>query len=807
MSLYQPFDLGNNPGPQPWQPPGMFGPFMPLLLQMIGGTDSQGNPFLKMPTFGADVRTVQERMFAQNTLMASRQIQAMEEMTYKSSINNLIGLGPNNGGIAANSFLAQAAVSAGSPLMSMFMQSQDPTYGAMKQGLLGNSAQIMAMVTGGRTFANPAQNAAAIGSLYSAMYNNTWGQDFSKKLGFTYGLTESEMMPLVSRVAMTGAFNTDLNNVSAARLGLDSLKEQYNATDKGDTEKRARLEREIKAKEDEVNRLQKTVDSAVERTMTNVNRTISSMKGLFGTAENAAEALETMFGRDAFGANGGAKRDQANTLSNQLISMATRYGMAPGALGNMMMRTIGNTATAMGFSAEEQQVGFGTGISSWMSVNAAFSAGQAANGDPDKMKKFALGYSQRMSSAGASQNMKLHTMLQYAINKGLVGEGDSARLRAALSSGDVGTRQAAIRELFDSFGGYEQGMQYMNSTNAQAMMQESFTEEQKHEVANAVTQTMGNEGRMSVENARNRRVSKAARSALRQQGFSGKQIKALESEGAVEGMTAALNELGDQGAEILSGADEVYQNAIAEGKSPAEAQRRKANYMREAAQNFLSASDAEKVISGGNKGAADKLGGAGSDDPERAEIAKRIAFAKSQRKTWSKEERKILRDAERALKKGDKAQAKSLLEQFISKTGKRGQMVAKKDFSQKATPGSADLKELDQAAAADAAGLGPAAAATLGEGTATGASQEDVEGGKSLTKQSDDTAAAGENSAQNRFANIAKHGLKGLFMNDEASGEEFDKSPIGKFLNELGKLLRELYGEFKADTAKDQGSA
>lgn len=827
MSLYSPFDLGNNPGPQPWQPPGMLGAFTPFLLQLIGGSDSSGNPFLRMPTFEADVRTVQARMFAQNTVLASRQIRAMEEMAYRNSVNNLIG----SGVVGRDSFIGQAAFSAASPVMSMFMQSQDPTYGAMKQGVLGYSAQIMSKVTGGNTFANPAQNAAAIGSLYSAMYNNTWGQDFTKKLGFTYGLTEGEMAPLLTRAAMTGAFSQEMTAAADAKLrhsdeaarlrgDLSSLKQGEGESATDFAQRRRHLQDLIDREEREIKETQGKLDRVVQSTMQSVHRTVSSMKGLFGTTENAAEALEAMFGVDAFGkgeydekgnpVNAAAKaRANATTLSSQLVSMATRYGMKSEVLGNMMMRTIGNTASAMGFSAEEQQVGFGTGISSWMAANAAFSAGQAANGDPAKMQKFMLGYSQRMSAAGASQNMKLHTMLQYAINKGLVDPGDAGRLRDSLSSGDVGARRAAINELFDSFGGYDEGMRIMNSTNSIAGMEQSFSKEEQRAVANAVTRTMNNEGRMSVENARNRRVSKAARSALRMQGYSGSQIRELETQGSIEGMTAALNALtGDDAANaenILGGAEEAYQNAIAEGKSPAEAQRIKANVMRRLSQSFLSGEGAQQVMSGGNKGAADKLGGEDRKDPERAEISKRIAFAKRQRKVWSKDERQLLRDAEKALRKGDTAHAKSLLEQFFSKTGKRGDLVKNKKFA--ASTGTKDLKELDAAAAADAAGLGPAAAATLPEGTSTEAPDKDKAGGKDVEAQADDTAAKGEDSGQSGLTNILKRGLKGFLQNPEANGEEFDKSPAGKFLNELGKLLRELYKEIMADNAKDQGSA
>ena len=799
-----PFSLGNDMGPQPWSPGGALGTALQLILPLIGGTDSAGQPFLRMPVMSPDERTIPQRIFAENTRLLQQQMAMAQKAAEAQTFSRLVSI---VGG--ADTALGKVGLGAMQPILSGLMRTQDSTAGALRQGIMQKAGMIMAGMTGGRPFDNPAANADALARISQAAWHATWGDTYSKQLSYTYGLTEKEMAPLMSRMIASGRFQGNIQAGQELREKKAKLQAQLEGTQ--DEDARKDLERQIGDIDTQLSANQIGLENAVQKAGKSIHKVVASMKALYGSATAAAAALEQTYGRGIYGDGQDANLARERSRANQLITIAGKYGMDPTVLGASVMNTANMAGTALGYSAAEQAAGYGGGIGLNLGQVAVFSANQAAGGNTQLFQKLLPGYNQRMTNAARSNNMKVQTMLQYAKEKGLIGDAEFDRIAQALTSGEASTRSAAIRDLFEqAYGGYNEGLGIMRDANAMGLMTDSLSNEAQQEVTQRLADAVGNEGTTAKNKAAFNRRTAAARNALKQAGKTGVDINATSSQGAIQAMREALGADSD----IVRGASSVEASARAEADRMGLQGSRRDSYINskvqayyeDAAGVYLSPEESSRVLEAGREGAAKALEAEAKKNSQGSDLGRKIDFA-LRRKGWSKEEIQKLRDARNALRSGNVQEAERLFNSFISSTGARGAAIQKHFANQRVNIGGS-MDEVDRGRAGTAAGMGISESNTLGRGTATQGTEQDLKDAAALDAQIEEEAAKDENSLATSAKDLVQGKAAAVFQNPNANQSEWDKeSPIGQLIEGLKRMLRELFPEVYAQITQDNQQA
>lgn len=188
----------------------MLGAVTSLIGRAIGGTDSEGNPFFKLPSFQPDTRTTLERTLYGNNEVVQKYLANMNRSLGVQNLGNILQHTPLSG-FAGNQTFSEFAM----PFVNEFlMKSQDPTFGAMQSGIYGAHNQMFPGTGIGSN--TPQGDAAALAGIYKSMYKNTWGEHNVNNTEFTYGLTEQQMAPLVQRAVASGAYREQIDKVRAA---------------------------------------------------------------------------------------------------------------------------------------------------------------------------------------------------------------------------------------------------------------------------------------------------------------------------------------------------------------------------------------------------------------------------------------------------------------------------------------------------------------------------------------------------------------------------------------------------------------
>ena len=188
----------------------MLGAVASLIGRAIGGTDSEGNPFFKLPSFQPDTRTTLERTLYGNNEVVQKYLASMNRSLGIENLGNILQHTPLSG-FAGNQTFSEFAM----PFVNEFlMKSQDQTFGAMQSGIYGAHNQMFPGTGIGSN--TPQGDAAALAGIYKSMYKNTWGDHNINNTAFTYGLTEQQMAPLVQRAVASGAYREQIDKVRSA---------------------------------------------------------------------------------------------------------------------------------------------------------------------------------------------------------------------------------------------------------------------------------------------------------------------------------------------------------------------------------------------------------------------------------------------------------------------------------------------------------------------------------------------------------------------------------------------------------------
>lgn len=219
--------IGYDQGPKPMlSDHPVLGPLLQFALPMLGGVDSSGEPFLKLPSITPDTRTATERAFAPNVAAFTR---AQRQMSQQMMSTVLTSFGvPHD---IANSEIGKMfgqllmGFTGGGPFTW-----QDPTYGELSKSVQQNSMRILASRGGFNPYEildseKSANIARDVSELYGATHRNIWGENGLKNMKYTYGLTESDIAPIAQ-----AAFETHAQDETLARLRASS--EAYTESNK-----------------------------------------------------------------------------------------------------------------------------------------------------------------------------------------------------------------------------------------------------------------------------------------------------------------------------------------------------------------------------------------------------------------------------------------------------------------------------------------------------------------------------------------------------------------------------------------------
>ena len=217
--------IGYDQGPKPMlSDHPVLGPLLQLALPLLGGMDSRGVPFLKLPSFQPDTRTATERAFAPNVADFNL-VQRQVSQQMMSNVLTSFGVPHEFANSDMGRMFGQVIMGAtgGGPFTW-----QDHTYGSVSSMIQNNSMRILASRSGFDTSKildrqNSFNTAKDVAELYSATHRNIWGDNGVKNLGYTYGLTEKDIAPIVQSAFETHSQDDNLRRI---RRTSDAYAEQ-----------------------------------------------------------------------------------------------------------------------------------------------------------------------------------------------------------------------------------------------------------------------------------------------------------------------------------------------------------------------------------------------------------------------------------------------------------------------------------------------------------------------------------------------------------------------------------------------------
>ena len=656
-------------------------------------------------------------------------------------------------------------------------------------------------------------------------------EDFQKEL-VAAGMDEDKAKEYVENMAKLLSATEKLEDaVELKNKGDKERNDQFDKAKASDAD-RAKVEAAEKRAEKEkkeAERVDSELQAKVKENQQNLNRTVSTMTAIYGSAETAMRALDIEYGPDVY--KDKDLQNRARMAANRMVAAASEAGIHPEQLGRMRMRVANASGHAMGLSERELNAGWGGAAAMGLGRSAAVDAVTAGYDprtgkfDHKRYERLAPGVEDRYASAAGSQQARLQVMLQHAAQSGDISESDLEEYRSMLESGNDDLRRQGIRKMFEQmYGSYEEGMRIFSNNNTINLMRDELNDESTQAVDKSIRRQMANEDAADTNKQRARMVERRARQDLTVAGKSYMEVEKIAATGENEAYMRAINEAGFDGKGLSEAVGlrraqlESKYAKLSEPEKSTKINQELNTYIKTYAQDLMPKEAADKVMSAGIAGRADALDLAAKSSSGALTLGKQIKRAEAAYSELDDAQRELVSTARKQLGEGKVADAEETFKKLRGSLGNTGlgQVLSKLSEETPRTVGLSKAQVTGETGKAIGAGVSESAAIAAGnesrtteavdeKGNKTGKTvakqvEENIEEkAKRLETEVGDRAKAGSEHAVEQIVETAEGGKTPLYplLNPGAKQEEIESSPLYKLLKEIEKLITEFKGSME----------
>ena len=510
-------------------------------------------------------------------------------------------------------------------------------------------------------------------------------EDFKREL-VAAGMDEDKANEYVENMAKLLSATEKLEDaIELKNKGDKERNDQFDKAKASDAD-RARVEAAEKRADEEKKeaaRVDSELQNKVKENQQNLNRTVSTMTAIYGSAETAMRALDIEYGPDVY--KDKDLQDRARMDANRMVAAASEAGIHPEQLGRMRMRVANASGHAMGLSERELNAGWGGAAAMGLGRSAAVDAVTAGYDprtgkfDHRRYERLAPGVEDRYASAAGSQQARLQVMLQHAAQSGDISKSDLEEYRSMLESGNDDLRRQGIRKMFEQmYGSYEEGMRIFSNNNTINLMRDELNDESTQAVDKSIRRQMANEDAADTNKQRARMVERRARQDLTVAGKSYMEVEKIASAGENEAYMRAIKESGDDGkplAEAVEARRAQLESKYAKLQEPEKSTKinQELNtYIKTYAQDLMPKEAADRVMSAGTEGRADALDQAAKSSSGALVLGKQIQRASAAYSELDDEQRELLSTARKQLGEGNVTAAEETFKELRRSLGNTG---------------------------------------------------------------------------------------------------------------------------------------